>query len=113
MADLRIEYGKESSEKDNQIREREDELKRKEEETNKIQARLGLSQEKVLEQQIRFKSEKLDLFANELEVDLEQLQNLRDYYEEKIDSRHNRASIREVERKIVLVKKKLSQAGVQ
>ncbi|CAI2173731.1 5648_t:CDS:2 [Funneliformis geosporum] len=94
MADLRVDHEKENAEKELQIR---------------------LSQEELLEEKIRLKQEKLETFAGDTKISLEQIQNLCDYYETIISSRlsYNRDGIKEAEKSISKIKQEISQSGIQ
>jgi len=89
VAGLRLEHGREMNEKNNQLSEKERELRIKNEEIELLQNQKGLTQEGLLTEKLRFERRNLELFANELRINLEQIQSLIRYHERLFQVRKN------------------------
>lgn len=108
---------KDLNKKNNELKDKNTELREekstaeiklisKEEEVDGLRKKLGQSEEEFLESKIRLKKEKLELFADRLEINLEKIQNLCEYFEEKINARSGNDR-KEIEKKITQTKQEL------
>jgi len=82
LTNLRIKYETETKGKDN-------ELKNKEKEIKLLKSQAEKSQKELLEERLELKEEKMEEFADELGVNLELINKVREYYEYLIDARKN------------------------
>ena len=121
LADLRVESEREIAEKDieineknSQLREKEAELKQKEKEVKKLRSQKGLSQEELLNEKLSSEKSNLELLANELKINLEQIHSLTKYHERLLvaQKKHNQANIDIHEGNISRVKQALTDQKV-
>jgi len=121
LADLRVENEREKAEKDieineknSQLKEKETELKRKEEEIKNLRSQKGLSQEELLNEKLNSEKSNLELLANELRVNLEQINSLTKYHERLLVAQkgHNQANIDIHEANISRVKQELTDQEI-
>jgi len=121
LKDLEINHEREKAEKDSEVKEKdselrakEEELKRKEEEVKKSQRKAGQSREELLSERSSLKEEKLKAFASPLGISLQQINNLRRYYERLTEARknYNQANIETHEDNVARVEEELSRNGV-
>ncbi|CAG8659201.1 38312_t:CDS:2 [Gigaspora margarita] len=82
LATLRITYQTETQDKDNKLNQKDKEIKL-------LKSQAGQSQERFSNQRENLKEESLEEFAIQLGVSLEQINNLRRYYERLVDARKN------------------------
>jgi len=83
------ELEKEKVEKDSELKEKTKELERKEEEIKLLKNQAGLSQEELLVEKLRFEKRNLEIFAIELRINLEQINNLIRYHERLFQAQKN------------------------
>lgn len=107
LTNLRIKYEIETKEKDN-------ELKNKEEKIKLLKSQAEKSQEELLKERLELKEEKMEEFADELGISLEQINNLRGYYEYLIVARKNlnQNDISTNESNITKIKQKILNKGI-
>jgi len=95
LTDLRVENERKKAEKDIEINKKNSQLKQKEEEIKKLRNQKGLSQEELLNEKLNSEKNNLELLANELKINLEQINSLSKYHERLYTARktHNQANI--------------------
>lgn len=110
LADLRVE----SSEKGSKIREQDSELRRREEEIKNSQDQAGQTREELLNEKLRSEKVNLELFATQLEVNLEQIHSLNKYQDRLFKARksRNQANIATHEDNIEKIKQELLEKKI-
>ena len=122
LKDLEIKHEKEKAEKnaevkekDSELKEKEKELKRKEEEVKNSQKQAKQSQEELLSERLRLKYGKLEIFANQIGINLQQVSDLCRYCERLVHARKscNKTNIETHEDNITKIREGLRQRGFQ
>jgi len=111
---LRIENERELTQKNNQLNEKESELKLKEEEIQRLRSQKELSKEELLIEKLRSEKENLELFATELKIELEKVQNLTEYHKQLFQAQKvcSQTNITTSENNIARTKRDLQNSGV-
>lgn len=104
---MRIKYEIETKGKDNELKDKEKEIKL-------LKSQAEKSQKELLEERLELKEEKMEEFADELGINLEQINNLRKYYEYLIDAREklNQNDISTSEYNITKIKQEALNKGI-
>lgn len=99
----------ESSQKNSELQAKFKELKQKDEEINLLKNQAGLSQEKLSKLKISFEERKLEQFATELKINLEQLNSLSEFHEKLFSAQkeHNQDNVINQKANIAQIKQKL------
>lgn len=114
LSNLRIDYEKDKTEKETEINKKDSELQRKEEQIDNLLSQKEFSQEELLIEKLRSERQNLELFAEELKVDLEKTESLiRDHDQLfQVKKTRNRTDINTYESNITQTKKNLRNSGV-
>jgi len=99
---------------ESELREKERRIQELEREVNSLREQLGQSWEERLNQELRSEQEKLERLAHRLMINWEQIQILRDTYEQLVRSRRNndQASVRVSQEIIETIRQNLLQQRV-
>jgi hypothetical protein len=93
---------------------KENELHQKDEEIQRLKKWAGLSREELLREKVHLKEGKIGNLSNQLGINLNQVGNLRRYYERLVHARknHNQANIETHEDNITRIKETFRQGGI-